>query len=308
MTGKTGLAHGYANPAYAKSVAEFGAPRLLPRSRGWVLERAIPGYSDRDAMGCYPLFSCVDWSGLKADLDELADDLVAVSLVADPFGEYTYEVLRDCFGDGARPFKEHFVADLSRPIEDIVSKHHRYYSRRALGSVAIERCAVPAKFLDDWSDLYANVVERYQLRGIKAFSRRAFAMQLQIPGMVMLRATIDGETVGAHLWFAEGDVVHSHLAASSPRGYEANAAYALHWFALETFSGEARWLNFGGAAGLDAKAADGLRRFKRGWSTGTRTAYFCARIFNERKYADLVAERGMRKSSYFPAYRQGEPL
>jgi hypothetical protein len=306
LTGKTSLARGYADPAYAKSVAEFGAPRLLPRSRGWVLERAIHPYSDRDAMGCYPLFSCVNWSGLKDDLDELADDLVAVSLVADPFGDYTFEMLRDCFGDGARPFKEHFIADLSRPIEDIVSRHHRRDSRSALRRVAVERCETPAEFLDDWSELYANLVERHRLKGIKAFSRHAFAMQLRLPGMTMLRASINGQTVGAHLWLAQGDVVHSHLAASSPLGYEANAAYALHWFALKTFSDEARWLNFGGAAGLDAEATDGLTWFKRGWSTETRTAYFCARILNEKKYADAIAEKGVPRSGYFPAYRQGE--
>ncbi len=43
---------GYLHPGYAESLAEFGTPRLLPRSEGWALEREAPGFPFRDAMGC----------------------------------------------------------------------------------------------------------------------------------------------------------------------------------------------------------------------------------------------------------------
>ena len=299
---------GYRHPDYARSLAEFGTPRLLPRSGGSVLERAIPGTSDRDATGCYPMFSCSDWAGLRADLDEWAPDLVCVSMVADPFGRYAPEELKDCFGSRVFPFKEHFVADLRQSPGRFVSKHHRYYARRALGSMTVERCARPADFADEWFGLYANVVERHRLAGLRAFSLAAFEAQLEVPGMVMLRALHDGKAVGAHLWYIQGDVAHSHLAASSPRGYELMAHYALYWSACEMLAGEVDWLNFGGAAGLDPAATDGLTRFKRGWSTGTRTAYFCGRIFNDEKYARALAQRGLSDNGYFPAYRKDEPF
>src|SRR4029077_697058 len=109
---------------------------------------------------------------------------------------------------------------------------------------------------------------RHRLTGVKAFSRHAFQLQLKVPGIVMLRATHEEKTVSVHLWFLQGDVAQSHLAASSSEGYRLMAPYALCWFALETFAGEVCWLNFGGGAGLDVAAADGLTRFKRGWSTG----------------------------------------
>ena len=89
-------------------------------------------------MGCYPLFSCLDWSGLKADVDELAADLVALSLVTDPFGATTSQSLEDCFGDKVVRYKEHFVADLRRPrARTFVSRHHRYYAQRALRAVEL---------------------------------------------------------------------------------------------------------------------------------------------------------------------------
>lgn len=47
---------GYIHPGYAESLTEFGTPRELPRSKGWILKCQIPGFSDYDAMGCYPLF------------------------------------------------------------------------------------------------------------------------------------------------------------------------------------------------------------------------------------------------------------
>ena len=58
---------GYMHPGHAASLAEFGTPRELPRSGGWLLERAIPGAAARDAMGAYPLFACRDWTSLRAD-------------------------------------------------------------------------------------------------------------------------------------------------------------------------------------------------------------------------------------------------
>ncbi len=257
-------------------------------------------------MGCYPIFACRDWSHLESDLAAVEDGLVSVSMVADPFGNYDQELLERCFPDRLVAFKQHFVADLSRGAAQIVSKHHRYYAQRAAAQVQVEQCSRPEEFLDEWIALYDNLISRHQLTGIKAFSRKAFAEQLQLPGMVMLRAAHEGQTVGAHLWFLEGEVGQSHLAAVSERGYELMASYAIYWFALETFAKQVRWLNFGAGAGLGSDSSDGLSRFKSGWSTEKRTAWFCGRIFNHERYAEIANAKGVAETRYFPAYRQGE--
>jgi hypothetical protein len=60
-------------------------------------------------------------------------------------------------------------------------------------------------------------------------------------------------------------------------------------------------------AGAGTSAADsGLDRFKQGWSTDFRTAYFCGRIFDRKKYEEIVRLRNVPATSYFPAYRVGE--
>src|SRR3954462_15639477 len=103
---------GYANAAYAAALAALGGPRRLGRSGGSILVREIPRSGQRDAMGPYPIFACVDWAGLATDIADLRDELVAVSVVADPFGGATAEDLARAFCDLVTPFKEHFVVDL----------------------------------------------------------------------------------------------------------------------------------------------------------------------------------------------------
>lgn len=303
------------HPRYAASLAEFGTPYQLPRCGGWILNRRIAGNRRHDAMGCYPLFACLDWQQLHADLEDLSgggggdnDSLVSIALVTDPFGDYTTDCLRQSFKDVVIPFKEHFILDLTRHPDCFVSPHHRYYARKALRDVAVERCDDPPQFIDDWMMLYSALVEKHEIRGIPAFSRRSFIEQLKVPGMVIFRALCQQSTIGMTLWYVQGGDVYSHLSAYSDQGYKQRASYALFWTAIQYFAVEGlRRLNLGAGAGLAAGAGDGLTKFKGGWASGTQTAYFCGRIFDRDGYAEIVREKGMGSGvSYFPAYRAGE--
>ena len=295
---------GYADPLYAESLSGFGTPRELGRCKGWVLERPVDG-GLRDATGCYPLFSCQNWHRLQEDVDDLGSDLVTLCLVADPLGAASPTDLARCF-DVVVPFKEHCVTDLRRPLDAIVSGHHRKHSRRALRDLVIEQCPAPLAFLDEWIDLYATLSDRHRLSGVRAFSREAFQIQLAIPGLVMFRASHGGHTVGLHLWLQQGDVAYGHLGATNALGYRFAAAYGLYWSALEWFSIRAAWLHLGGSAGVTRVEPDGLAAFKQGWATETRTAYFCGRCCDREKYDKLVRARNVQAGGFFPAYRLGE--
>jgi len=256
-------------------------------------------------MGCYPFFSCLDWSSLAADLDDLPEDVIALVLVADPLGELGPESLRDCFKDLVRPFKEHFVVDLRRDPQEFVSASHRRQARKALCTVSVERCAYPQQHRAEWLHLYETLCTRHEIRGMRAFSPQAFAAQLAVPGLVMFRATHEEATVGITLWYQHGNVGVYHLGAYSTPGYELHASYGLFWFAITHFAREGLgWLNLGGGPGASTQADDGLVRFKRGWATGSRTAYLCGRVVDGRTY-DLIT-RGKQDTNYFPAYRHGE--
>ena len=140
--------------------------------------------------------------------------------------------------------------------------------------MTVEELAEPSEHLETWCGLYAVLITRHGLGGITAFSRKAFAAQLAVPGLVAFRAVDDaGDTVGMVLWYCQGDVGYYHLAAYSPRGYAEKASYALFWTAAERLRGRLRWLNLGAGAGATCAGTDGLTRFKRGWSPLTRPTY-----------------------------------
>jgi hypothetical protein len=315
---RASMATGYASPAYARALSGFGSPVALPRSGGSLLLRSIPGTPDADAIGPYPLFSCPRWEGLGEDIRDLAGTLVSVTLVTDPFGGYDRSLLVGAF-DRVRQFKTHFVVDLAQDWQAAVSKHHRYYARRAERDVQVDLVADPSSSAAEWTALYAGLIARHGITGARRFSAESFAAQLRVPGIVMLRASSGGVVVGAHLWYASdstaGDdgegVAYSHLAATTDAGYALGAAYALHWAALEYFRGRVRWLDLGAGAGMgDGKSGTGLTAFKAGWSAVSRPVYLCGRVLIPGRYAQLAAAgsapAAASPSDYFPAYRAGE--
>jgi len=300
---------GYEHPSYAASLSEFGSPMLLPLCQGWALMRRIPGSSQSDVLGTYPLFFCRDWSQLQEDVAALRDRAVSFAMVTDPFAKPQVNLLSSSF-DIVIPFKDHFIVELSRPLEYIVSKSHQETVRRARKKVTVSLCANPADRLAEWLRLFGYLVKRHQIGGIKAFSAEAFAQQLRIPGITVFEAReiATGELVGMEIWYLQNDVAYGHLAAFSERGYALRASYASKWQVLCYFSDKARYVNLGGKAGTDRKqeTVDGLTRFKQGWSTGTLKAYFCGKILDPASYAQLVRDKGAEGVRFFPSYRNGE--
>ena len=296
---------GYLHPEYSASLAEFGVPRELLSSGGWVLERDIPGSPYRDAMGCYPLFSCQDWACLGQDLARLEGQLVSLALVTDPFGDFVVDDLAGDFDVFFR-YKEHYVADLSRPIEKIVSKGHRREARRALCKVAVEPCPDPSAYVDEWTWLYGLLIKRHGIQGIRRFSTAAFERQLRLPGVVYFRVLSNGNPVGGNIFFVQHDVAYGHLSAFTDEGYSLGAAYAVKWAAYEYFADKVSWISLGAGAGLDQPRDNGLAFFKHGWATEMRPVYFCGRVLDGARYAELARTLGNPGSAYFPVYRAGE--
>ena len=297
---------GYAHPEYAAALAEYGIPRPLPLSAGWVLVREIAGAGRCDAMGGYPFFACTNWSALEADLDALPAELVSLTIVTDPLGDFEPASLRRAFRDRLVPFKEHFVVDLERRGDAYVSAHHRRYARRAARVVEVERCGRPVDHLDEWAALYDVLVGRHGIRGIAAFSRASFGRQLRVPGIAMFRASQSGAAVGMTLWYEMGDAAYYHLGAYTPAGYDVRASFAMFAEVIAHYRGRLRWLVLGAGAGVRSDGRDGLTRFKRGWATGTSTVYLGGRIFDRAAYATLTAVGGPSAGDYFPGYRAGE--
>lgn len=197
----------------------------------------------------------------------------------------------------------------SRPLESFIAQHHRRNLRKVLNLnvVTVEKCAQAEDYVDDFVNVYDTLKAKHSITGMVAFSRNSFTKQLQVPGIVAFRAVYRGETIGMLLWYVQGEVGYYHLGAYSPLGYELNASFALFAFVIEHFAAIGlRWLNLGASSGISSDKTDGLTRFKKGWSTDTKTAYFCGRIFDRQRYKEIVDKKGISYTNFFPAYRYGE--
>ncbi len=293
---------GYASREYAESLDEFGKLHELPRCGGWLLTSQTPTPNLYDAVGCYPLFCCQDWSAIGADLKAIADGFVSVRMVTDPFADVDISQLQAAFPDVCYEYKHHFVTDLTMPLDTIVASHHRRNVRKALDALTVRQVTADAEFCSDWQKLYDNLVARHGIQGVARFSRLAFQRQAKVAGFTAFSAADDNGTCGMTLWYVQGNVAYYHLGAYSDRGYERGASFALFWKALEYFASiGVRWAALGAGAGL--KSADsGLTRFKRGWATHSRPAYFCGRILQPAAYAKLTVGR-TATAGFFPAYR-----
>jgi hypothetical protein len=295
------LAQGYESREYAEALEEFGVLLELPRSGGTVLVRAIYGSTAQDAMGCYPLFACRDWNQVSADIENLTDRLVSFSCVTDPFADTTPAQLQAAFPDVCFAYKEHFVSDLSLPLSETVDSHHRRNIRKATARMEVFPAAPSSDLLQQWQALYDNLIARHGIIGIARFSSQSFARQFTVPGFTAFAAT-DGENIlGMTLWYESNGVAYYHLGAYSDLGYELGASFAIFSAVLSHFqSSGVRWAALGAGAGT--KAVDsGLSRFKKGWSTGTRTAYFCGRILQPAVYESLSGASSA--VDFFPFYR-----
>lgn len=298
---------GYQHHDYALALSEFGEPQALDRAGGWLLKRSIPESKFYDAMGCYPLFSCLNWKNLCQDLEELKDQWVAVSLVTDPFAEVSANNLGQFFKEVCVPFKEHFVIDLSLERGKYVSKHHKRYAKKALNKVEFRICDQPEMHLKEWVDLYSHLIRRHNIRGIPQFSPELLGKQIRIPGCIAFQARKDNQTVGMQLWYRMQDRAYYHLGASNDEGYRCHSAFAIFWEVIAYFKMEGiRWLSLGSGAGVKPNANDGLSQFKRGWANDSRTVYFCGAITHKEHYETLIRRRHVHATTYFPGYRKGE--
>jgi hypothetical protein len=290
---------------YAQVFKDFATPRALSRCGGWILERQTPSLHYRDAMGCYPLFACSDWSQLSADIDSLDRELVSITLVTDPFGSFQQEDLLNAF-DGVKQFKAHLITDLKEFPKVLPGGTTRRNVSKALANLDLALCPKPNLYIDEWNALYAGLCKQHGIVGIRAFSKKSFESLFKVPGLTMLRASHQNITVGLHLWMTSGNVAYGHLGATSQLGNKFKAAYALYWFAINTFREQFDWLDLGSATGLQDNQVNGLLNFKRRWATGTRPVYLCSRILNQDKYVELSQKTQQQHSNYFPAYRSGE--
>ncbi len=295
------MPEGYRSFEFAASNAHEGRCVELRSSGSWLIERSVPGSPDLlDAVNCYPLLVCADWSALGGDLEALTG-VVSVTAVTDPMLHAPEEVLRAAFPDLLRPYKQHLVVDLVSYDDRQPSAHHRRNVARGRRECTVARVE-PSRAGDEWVALYAQLVARHEVSGRADLPDASLRAQLLAPGAMVWRADVDGQLAGMIVWMRTGSHAYYHLGAYTPIGYSSRAAFALFDAALRDLAESATHAVLGAGAGVDAGGEDdGLVRFKRGWGTSERVAYLGGRVVNRTAYDRLSGAHAA--GPYFPSYR-----
>jgi hypothetical protein len=204
--------------------------------------------------------------------------------------------------DVLRPYKPHYIVDLTLAPKARPRKHRRNIER-SLEAVEVHRCMNPLDRLDEWWALYCELSVRHGISGLASFSKEAFGTQLAIPGMVMFEAVCAGTLVGLHLWYEQNGRAYGHLGATNEQGREKMASYALYATAIDYFADRVSAIDLGGVS--DTGNSRGLAFFKEGWANAVKQVYLCGKILDPHRYLTLL-KRGSAdcEASYFPAYQR----
>jgi hypothetical protein len=297
--------NGYLHPKYSESLLNIGQPIYLPRSKGWLIKRSIPGTDYFDAMGPYPLFFCENYQNICDDLDELREELVSVSFVIDPVTYPLFKYSTNCL-DVFTAYRNHYLLDLTLPFSETISKNKRRNARRALRILEVDIDQSPFVDVTEWVDLYDCLIKKHQISDLRRFSYETFQKQLSIPGTLFFKAVYQDQIVGGNIFFIQGDVAYSHLSAFTDKGYELGASYAIKWKAIEHLRKFVKIINFGGGVKREKSMTSGLELFKKGWSNRIEAAYLCGKILNPNLYSSITELKYKTGSQWFPAYREGE--
>lgn len=291
--------HPYATLAYANTQKHIGQPLYVPAWRTHVIVRSGDAQV-RDAVGPYPLACLAQESDLVRGLEWLRDaGMVSVVLVVDTLTGPPLASFKEAFPI-TRIFKPHYLVDPDAGAY-APSKHHCYELRRADRRKVETRPTPLREILGQWTALYDELIARHRVTGIQRFSRESFEALADCEGVSAVGAFIDGELCSCHIWVQWRGRVWSHLAATNALGYANGAAYAVYDWSIRHYSGQL--INLGGAAGIGSAEDDGLAKFKAGFANRQHPSHLCGAILDAATYHALCAERGIRESDYFPAYR-----
>lgn len=292
------MTHPYAGEAYARSLAHIGVAFAVPEWGGHMLVRSTPCGTREDAIGPYPLTVLAADADVEGGLVRLkAAGLVSAVLVLDHRLRPAMSPL-EIASATVRRFKSHYLHDRSLGAV-AYGKHHRYELRRSLARVVVSEISL-ADHLPDWEALYGELATRHGLGGLHDFPRVHHETLASLAGLRTFAAFVDGRLVSAHLFVTHDGHAISHLAASAAEGYQTGAAYAVNDLALTELT-DCAVINFGGGAGTGDDPADGLVRFKKGFSNSVEPSYLFTAVLDDDAYRALSADRA--GTAFFPAYR-----
>ncbi|MEM4380264.1 MAG: GNAT family N-acetyltransferase [Thermoplasmatales archaeon] len=288
---------------YASCFKEYSDPVYLERSRVFCLKLTNPYTPFFDLSYCYPFLPIKSLNGLIEDLKNVHGAYQCFYGVLSPWIQIVEEKEIAEF-ELFFQYKDHFFTDLNQELWSTLPNTHKRLIKKSEKKVSVN-LAYPNNVLDDWVQLYKNLIRRHQITGLTAFSDQTLRSFLLIPGAFVYAAYLDNQICGIAIFYPHDHLVYYHLAAYSDQGYQVSASYAIFWKAIRDFKQLGfRALHLGGVPGVYASES-GLQRFKKGWATGCVRSFFCGKVLNKEQF-ELTRQMSGSASvtDYFPPYRK----
>lgn len=298
----------FAQADYAKSLHGNAQLIHLPHVDGWVVRRSFKGHGvaeniTTDLSNPYPMFSCLNLQHIKDDIKilETSSD-VSLTLRTDVFDEAIIPKIRSDF-DFIRPFKTHYIAELSTPWREFASRNCRRYAAKAEASFQISRVMSPPDYAASLLKLNQTILKRVDVAFNVNLTEDILRQLLALPEVVLFDARNDDGLQGLALYMRYGDNVYAHTLGVTDQGRSDYAVYGLYGHALDYFQDNARAIDFGGNPGMAEDSENSIGSFKRAWSNKTQVSFICGKVLRPSLYEDLCQSRSVLQGDFFPAYR-----
>lgn len=233
--------------------------------------------------------------------------LVSGTFVTNPLIDYDYEL------DGEK-YKEHFFVDLSKFSYDKLPENHKRNIKKAIsgifddtGYLTTEVATRPDRHYADVYYLYKNLIKRHDIKetSFTHYDEDQMKQLLSVPGTVLFKTFKHNSffhvptIVNYSLFYIDESDVYYHLSCQSNEGYKFQSNFMMMYTAIEFFKGLGfNRLLLGSVP--DGSNGDGLRRFKKGFSTDSTWNYIIKYVYDQKKY-DILSKN--KSGDFFPLYR-----
>jgi len=283
--------------------AVFGPCLHLKNADGWVCKRNIGSTGAHDYVSPYPMFADNRLDLIAQDFDSLSEQgAVSLTLRTDALSEVKV-IPTQADWDWFKAFKTHYICDLTLPWRDTAARNAIRYEKRARDIFDYSIAASPIDYAADLLRLNNVILQRTRGTTDNSMTKAMMEKLLSLSGCQLVKA-YDGAAVKAlGLFMVSNQNAYAYLLGCTDEARDKHAIYGLYGYALDHFSKDVRFVDFGSSPGLVDDENHTVAKFKSLWSNMQAKSYIGGKILNPDHYQNLVKSSPAAHADYFPQYK-----
>lgn len=206
-------------------------------------------------------------------------------------------------------FNQTVGIDLERfedPVKSEFSKSARKSIRRCVREGLTYEVIEHPDTLQDFADIYYETLDRNKAEERYYFCRAYFDdfVKTMPENILTCKVYLGEKVIAMGFYFHSEDILHAHLSGTLTDYLHLSPAYLLR-YALVTWGKAHGYKLIHTGGGRTGDPQDNLYRFKQKFGRNTEFEFYLGRkIWNQKRYDELVAMTGTRQSHYFPQFRR----